>query len=181
MPPSPVLSAAFATATSTKWHRRLGHPGCDALMQLSRSSDIRIDVLGLMMSICVMHANWAVMFVFLFIVLLMRPAFLTLYIATYGHLMSLVFLDTSTILWWLMIIRITPGLFLYVQSLMLSPRLSTFLLGCPHSLASPSRLSSVTMVGSSITPLPVPSFSLTVSSCACLARIPPLKTVRLSA
>ena len=40
-PPSPVLSAAFATTTSTTWHRRLGHPGRDALMQLSRSSDIR--------------------------------------------------------------------------------------------------------------------------------------------
>ena len=39
-PPSPVLSAAFATTTSTTWHRRLGHPGRDALMQLSRSSDI---------------------------------------------------------------------------------------------------------------------------------------------
>ena len=35
-----------------------------------------------MTSICVMRANWAVMFVFLFIVL-MRPTFLTLYIATY--------------------------------------------------------------------------------------------------
>ncbi|XP_021309205.1 uncharacterized protein LOC110432736 [Sorghum bicolor] len=41
-PPLPVLSAAFATTTSTTWHRRLGHPGRDALMQLSRSSDIRI-------------------------------------------------------------------------------------------------------------------------------------------
>ena len=77
-----------------------------------------------------MRANWAVMFVFLFIVLLMRPAFLTLYIATYGHLLSSVFLDTSTILWWLMIIRIIPGLFLYVRSLMLFLCLSTFSLGC---------------------------------------------------
>ena len=41
-PPSPVLSAAFATTTSsTTSHRRLGHPGRDTLMQLSRSSDIR--------------------------------------------------------------------------------------------------------------------------------------------
>jgi len=39
-PPSPVLSAAFAATTSTR-HRRLGHPGRDALMQLSRSCDIR--------------------------------------------------------------------------------------------------------------------------------------------
>ena len=39
-PPPPVLSAAFATTTSTTWHRRLGHRGRDALMQLSRSSDI---------------------------------------------------------------------------------------------------------------------------------------------
>jgi hypothetical protein len=38
----PLLSAAFAaTPSSTTWHRRLGHPGRDALMQLSRSSDIR--------------------------------------------------------------------------------------------------------------------------------------------
>jgi hypothetical protein len=36
-----VLSAAFtATTSSTTWHRRLGNPGRDALMQLSRSSDI---------------------------------------------------------------------------------------------------------------------------------------------
>ena len=41
-PSSSVLSVAFATTTSsTTWYRRLGHPGRDALMQLSRSSDIR--------------------------------------------------------------------------------------------------------------------------------------------
>jgi hypothetical protein len=40
-PSLPVLSAAFATTSSTTWHRRLGHPGHDALMQLSSSSDIR--------------------------------------------------------------------------------------------------------------------------------------------
>ena len=38
----PILSAAFATTTSsTTWHRRLGHPERDALMQLSHSTDIR--------------------------------------------------------------------------------------------------------------------------------------------
>jgi hypothetical protein len=62
---TPVLSAAFATSTSsTTWHQRLGHPGCDALMQLSRNSGLPCT--RLMMSICVMRANWAVMFVFLF-------------------------------------------------------------------------------------------------------------------
>jgi hypothetical protein len=42
-PSSPsILSAAFAIATSsTTWHRRLVHPGRDALMQLSHSSNIR--------------------------------------------------------------------------------------------------------------------------------------------
>jgi hypothetical protein len=36
-----VLSAAFtATTSSTTWHQCLGHPGRDALLQLSRSSDI---------------------------------------------------------------------------------------------------------------------------------------------
>ena len=40
-PPSPVLLAAFATTTSTTSHQRLSHPGRDALMQLSHSSDIR--------------------------------------------------------------------------------------------------------------------------------------------
>ena len=41
-PSSPVLSAAFATTTSsTTWHQRLDHPGRDALMQLSPSSDVR--------------------------------------------------------------------------------------------------------------------------------------------
>jgi hypothetical protein len=39
---SALLSAVFATMpSSTTWHRRLGHPGHDALMHLSRSSDIR--------------------------------------------------------------------------------------------------------------------------------------------
>jgi hypothetical protein len=33
-------SAAFATTTSSTWHRRLGHPSRDALTQLSRSSSI---------------------------------------------------------------------------------------------------------------------------------------------
>ena len=38
----PVLSAAFATThSSTTWHRRLGHPGHDALTQLSRRSNIQ--------------------------------------------------------------------------------------------------------------------------------------------
>ena len=42
-PSSPfVLLAAFtATTSSTTWHRCLSHPGRDALMQLSRSFDIR--------------------------------------------------------------------------------------------------------------------------------------------
>jgi hypothetical protein len=36
-----VLSAAFTASTSsTTWHRRLGHPGRDALLQLSCSSNI---------------------------------------------------------------------------------------------------------------------------------------------
>jgi hypothetical protein len=36
-----LLSAAFAASTSsTTWHRRLGHPGRDALIQLSRSSGL---------------------------------------------------------------------------------------------------------------------------------------------
>jgi hypothetical protein len=35
------LSTTFAASTSsTTWHQRLGHPGCDALMQLSRSSGL---------------------------------------------------------------------------------------------------------------------------------------------
>jgi hypothetical protein len=38
----PALSAAFATTPcSTIWHRRLSHPGRDALTLLSRNSDIR--------------------------------------------------------------------------------------------------------------------------------------------
>ena len=37
----PVLLVAFATTpSSTTWHRHLGHPGRDALTQLSHSSDI---------------------------------------------------------------------------------------------------------------------------------------------
>jgi transposase InsO family protein/uncharacterized membrane protein YgcG len=38
---SPNTAAIFATTTSsTTWHRRLGHPGRDALMQLTRSATI---------------------------------------------------------------------------------------------------------------------------------------------
>jgi hypothetical protein len=40
-PSSPPSAAFAATTSSTTWHRRLGHPGRDALLQLSRSSDIR--------------------------------------------------------------------------------------------------------------------------------------------
>jgi uncharacterized membrane protein YgcG len=36
---TPTIAAAFAaTTSSTTWHRRLGHPGRDALMQLTRSA-----------------------------------------------------------------------------------------------------------------------------------------------
>ena len=38
--PSSLLSTAFATTPSTTWHRRLGHPGHNALAQLSRSANI---------------------------------------------------------------------------------------------------------------------------------------------
>jgi len=37
---SPSSSAAFATTSSTRWYRRLGHPGHDVLAHLSRSADI---------------------------------------------------------------------------------------------------------------------------------------------
>jgi hypothetical protein len=38
---TPTTAAAFAaTTSSTTWHRRLGHPGRDALMQLTRSATI---------------------------------------------------------------------------------------------------------------------------------------------
>jgi hypothetical protein len=38
---SPAIAAVFAAITSsTTWHRRLGHLGCDALMQLTRSATI---------------------------------------------------------------------------------------------------------------------------------------------
>jgi len=39
-PSSSPLYAAFATTPFTTWHRRLGHPGRDALAQLSRSAHI---------------------------------------------------------------------------------------------------------------------------------------------
>ena len=38
--PSASSAAFAATTSSTTWHRRLGHPGRNALTQLSRSSDI---------------------------------------------------------------------------------------------------------------------------------------------
>jgi hypothetical protein len=77
-------SAALTTTTSSTWHRRLAHPGRDAFTQLSRSSGI--PSIGLLMSTCVRRANWAVMFVSLFLPPPhMRPIFLILYIATCGH------------------------------------------------------------------------------------------------
>jgi hypothetical protein len=106
-----VLSAAFtATTSSTTWHRRLSHPGRDALLQLSRSSNIPCTQTH-DEHLC--HAcQLYVMFVFLFIVPLhMRLTCLILYIVTYGHLLSSVFLDISTILWWSMIFLTIHGLF----------------------------------------------------------------------
>ena len=37
---SPSSTAFAVTASSTTWHRRLGHPGRDVLAQLSRSTDV---------------------------------------------------------------------------------------------------------------------------------------------
>ena len=137
-PPSPVLSAAFATTTSTTWHQRLGHPGRDTLMQLSRSSDIRCTrahdehlcyVCQLGHHVCLpFHSSSHAARIFDLV---------------HCDLWTSLFLDTSTILWWWMIIHIIPGLFFYVQSLILFPRLSTFSLGCPHSSASLSKLTTV--------------------------------------
>ncbi|KAJ1253486.1 hypothetical protein BS78_K250200 [Paspalum vaginatum] len=137
-------------------------------------------VLGPLMSIFVIRASWAAMLDFLFLLLLMRLIFLILYTVTCGPLLYLAFLAISTIWWWLMISLIILGLFLCVLSQMRSPRSSTSLLGCLLSLASPSRPFSVTTVVSSTTPPPALSSSLVVSSCACLAPIPSLRTARLS-
>jgi hypothetical protein len=66
--------------------------GASAILDVILDAAPVFHVLGLLMSICVMRANWADMFVFLFIVLLlMRPTFFILYITTYGHLLSSVF------------------------------------------------------------------------------------------
>jgi len=101
-PPSPVLSAAFTTTTSTTWHRRLGHPRRDTLMQLSRSSDIRCTRAHdeHLCHACQLGHHVRLPF---YSSSSHAVRILTLYIATYGHLLSSVFLDTSTILWWLMI------------------------------------------------------------------------------
>jgi hypothetical protein len=80
-----------------------------------------------------------------------------------------------------MISPITPRLFPCAPSPRCSSLSTTSSLGYPLSSASPSRLSSVTMAVSSITQPHVPSSFLTVSSCACLVRIPYLKTARQSA
>jgi len=180
-PSSPSIFSAALTATtsSTTWHQRLGHPRHDALMQLSHSSDIHCTrahdehlchacQLGRHVRLSLHSSSSHVACIFYLV-------------HCNGHLLSLAFLAISTILWWLMISLIIHGLFPYVRSLMLSSRSSIFLLGCPLGLASPSRPSSVTMVVSLITPPPMPSSSLTLSICACLAYIPLLRMSRLSA
>jgi hypothetical protein len=137
---------------------------------------------ALLMSICVMHASWAVMLDFLSLPPPpMRLTSLILSIATCGHLLFLVCLATSTTWWWLMTSPITLGLFPCVPSPIHSPLFATSLHGCPPSSASPSRPCSVTTGVSLITPPLAPSSSPVVSSCACLALTPPLRTARLSA
>ncbi|KAJ1253607.1 hypothetical protein BS78_K227400 [Paspalum vaginatum] len=132
------------------------------------------------MSIFVMSASWAIMFDYLFLLLRMRLIFLILYTVTCGPLLYTAFLVISTIWWCWMISLIILGLFLCASSLWCSPRSPTSSLRCPLSSALPLRPSSVTTGVSSITPPPALSSYLTVSSCACLVPIPPLRTARLS-
>ena len=112
-PSSPsVLSAAFTgTTSSTTWHRCLGHPRHDALTQLSRSSDIRctrahdehlchVCQLGHHVRLSFhSSSNTSRIFDLVHCDLWTSPV-----------ISISVFLDTSTILWWLMIIRIIPDL-----------------------------------------------------------------------
>jgi len=111
-PPSPVLSAAFTATTCTTWHRRLDHPGRDALMQLSCSSNIRCTRAH-DEHLC--HACQ-----------LGRHVRLPFYNSSHAaRIFDLVHCDLWTspvisisgykyILWWWLIIRIILGLFLYV-------------------------------------------------------------------
>jgi uncharacterized membrane protein YgcG len=179
-PPDPVVVFA-ATTSSTTWHRRLGHPGRDALMQLTRSATIPCTRSPEEHLCHACQLGRHVRLPFFSLLPRMLLMLLILYIATCGPLPLLVCRVTNTILSCLMIFLIMCGRFRCVPSLRLSPPSVTSSPGCPLSSASPLRSFSVTKVVSSITPPPVTSFSPTGCSCGCLARIPPPRTARLSA
>jgi hypothetical protein len=178
---SPATAAVFAaTTSSTTWHHRLGHPGRDALMQLTRSATIpctrshdehlcHVCQLGrhvrLPFSSSSSHATHA--FDLVHCDLWTSPI-----TSMSGYKYYLVVLDDFSHYVWTFPLRAKSEAF---------PALRHFLLGCPLSSASPLRPFSVIMVGSSITPPPATSFSPTGCSCVCLARIPPPRTARLSA
>jgi len=175
-----LLSTAFAAApSSTTWHRRLGHLGRDALMQLSHSSDIRCTrahdehlchacQLGRHIRLPFQSSSYAAhVFDLVHCDLWTSPV-----MSMSGYKYHLVVVDDFSHDSWT---------FPCVQSMRHFPLSAAFLPGCRLNSAFPSRPSSVTMAVSLITPPPVPSSSLKGFSCACLVRIPPPRTARLSA
>jgi hypothetical protein len=174
---APPYALAAAASTST-WHRRLGHPGPDVLSQLSRSSTITCPRASFE-SLC--HAyqlgrhirlpfpsssSRAVRaFDLIHCDLLTSPI-----PSVSGYKYYLVILDDCTHYSWTFPLRKANTF----------PTL-TFSLMCLHSLVVPSGVSSAIMDVSLITPPLAPSSFLTVSSFECRVPTRPHRTIRLSA
>jgi hypothetical protein len=174
---APPYALAAAASTST-WHRRLGHPGPDVLSQLSRSSTIRCPRASFE-SLC--HAcqlgrhirlpfpsssSRAVRaFDLIHCDLLTSPI---PSVSRYKY--YLVILYDCTHYSWTFPLRKANTF----------PTL-TFSLMCLHSLVVPSEVSSAIMDVSLTTPPLAPSSFLTVSSFECRVPTRPHRTVRLSA
>jgi hypothetical protein len=176
----PSYSAAFATTpSSSTWHRRLGHPGRDVLAKLNHSAYLpctrasgehlcHASQLGHHVRLSFSSSHATHVFDLVHCDLWTSPI-----LSMSGYKYYLVVVDDFSHYSWTF-----P---FCVPSLTRFPPPSTSLPGCPLSSASPLRPSSVITVVSSITTPLAHSFSLEVSSCACLVRIPLPRTARLSA
>jgi hypothetical protein len=170
----PRILAAVATST---WHRRLSHPGPDALYSLSRSSFIFCTTIT--HDFFVMLISWTNTPDCHFPVhRVVRKKPLIYYILIFGHLRLLVCLVQNTTWPFLMISLIICGLFRLSRNLTPSPPCSFVLLMLLLSSAALSNLYNATTNVSLTTHPPIPSSCPNVPSCGCRVPTRPYKIVK---
>jgi hypothetical protein len=149
-----VVPYALATAAfSATCHRCLGHPNSNVLSKLSSSSAITCPQGRAEMIPCTMPTSLVDTFGCSFLAPLLESFNpLTSYIVTFGPPLFRVSLVTSITWSSSMTAPTTRELFCCARSLTSSPPSPTSSPLCPHSLAAPSRTSSVIMDASLITP-----------------------------